>query len=184
MRKFNIPRRRCSSIFTQPTAPVYNALRGYADARTLVMDQFGMDSFSLRPSCRTKSLARIREWVGAANTVGWSDRDRGILRQRRRRVPAFGGRRAGVSRSGATSTVRAAPLVRPHSNMAQAALCIERGRSNKPARRTVDVEHVLESPWHLPPKEAAHLRALLKDVAIRIGPGSCVRIASRFPYSN
>jgi hypothetical protein len=53
----------------------------------------------------------MREGAGAANTTGWPENVRDCLWERKKnRVSAFGGECAGISRSGATSTVRTAPL--------------------------------------------------------------------------
>jgi len=78
---------------------------------------------------RTKSLARIRGRAGAANAVGWPDRNHDGLRQRRRRVPAVGGNCERVSAAG-----RPQPSAQPRlSDLAgrwrKRPLCIGRERS-------------------------------------------------------
>jgi hypothetical protein len=68
---------------------------------------------SFRLLRRTRSLARIRGWADAANTVGWPDSEsphplatkKTSSRLRRQTLKSFGHR--------PTSTVRTAPLVRP-----------------------------------------------------------------------
>ena len=93
----------------------------FTDSRTPITDQYGIDFFSFRPSCRTKSLTRIREPAGALNASGRPDSGsqqptaaKKMIRLLRRQLQKSFGHRL-------TSTVRTAPLVRPRRKMAQAA---------------------------------------------------------------
>ena len=158
-------------------------MSGFIDSRTSIMDQFGIDFLSFRPLCRTKSLARIRERAGAANTVGWPDRrsrhpsaaKKTSSRLRRQLPRSFG--------HGPTSTVRTAPLVRPRRKDGGSGRFALSAGGRTRGVRTVEVE-LCQSPQHLPPKEATHLLRCRRMPRSPIRPAGCVRSAGPFPDSS
>ena len=95
---------------------------------------------SFRLLRRTRSLARIREWAGAASTVGWPDSEsqhpsatkKTSSRLWRQTLRSFGHR--------PTSTVRTAPLVRPRWQIGHA-----RGLTSNAGGRTSGREGRLRS---------------------------------------